>query len=65
MRINTSRSQIRKYITKLETEITEIESKPAMSDEFKAQSKELLNALQAFNEKRKTVSEQPQNYDIV
>jgi len=65
VRINTSRSQIRKYIKKLEDEITEIESKPAMSDEFKAQSKELLNALQGFNEKRKTVSEQTQNYDIV
>jgi len=65
VRINTSRSQIRKYIAKLETEIAEIESKPAMSDEFKAQSKTLLNALQAFNDKRKEVSEQTQNYDIV
>jgi DNA repair exonuclease SbcCD ATPase subunit len=65
VRINTSRSQIRKYIAKLETEIAEIESKPAMSDEFKAQSKTLLNALQTFNDKRKEVSEQTQNYDIV
>ena len=65
VRNNTSRSQMRKYIKKLEDEIAEIESKPAMSDEFKAQSKELLNALQAFNEKRKSVSEQTQNYDIV
>ncbi len=65
VRINTSRSQIGKYIKKLADEITEIENKPAMSDEFKAQSKELLNALQTFNEKRKTVSEQTQNYDIV
>jgi DNA repair exonuclease SbcCD ATPase subunit len=65
VRINTSRKQVRNYIAKLEKEISEIESKPAMSDEFKAQSKELLNALQAFNEKRKEVSEQTQNYDIV
>ena len=65
VRINTSRMQIRKYVKKLEDEITEIEHKPAMSDEFKAQSKTLLNALQAFNDKRKTVSEQLQNYDIV
>jgi DNA repair exonuclease SbcCD ATPase subunit len=65
VRINTSRSQIRKYVKKLEDEIAEIESKPAMSDEFKAQSKQLLNALQAFNDKRKEVSEQTQNYDIV
>jgi DNA repair exonuclease SbcCD ATPase subunit len=65
VRINTSRKQVRNYITKLEKEISEIENKPAMSDEFKAQSKELLNALQTFNEKRKTVSEQTQNYDIV
>jgi DNA repair exonuclease SbcCD ATPase subunit len=60
VRINTSRKQVRNYIAKLEKE-----SKPAMSDEFKAQSKELLNALQAFNEKRKNVSEQTQHYDIV
>jgi DNA repair exonuclease SbcCD ATPase subunit len=65
VRINTSRKQVRNYIAKLEKEIAEIESKPAMSDEFKAQSKELLNALQSFNEKRKEVSEQTQNYDIV
>ena len=65
VRINTSRSQIRKYVKKLEDEIAEIENKPAMSDEFKAQSKTLLNALQTFNDKRKTVSEQLQNYDIV
>jgi DNA repair exonuclease SbcCD ATPase subunit len=65
VRINTSRMQVRKYVKKLEDEITEIENKPAMSDEFKAQSKTLLNALQAFNEKRKEVSEQTQNYDIV
>ncbi|NBR26631.1 MAG: hypothetical protein EBU08_23215, partial [Micrococcales bacterium] len=65
VRINTSRGQVRKYIKKLEDEITEIESKPAMSDEFKAQSKTLLNDLQAFNDKRKTVSEQTQHYDIV
>jgi chromosome segregation ATPase len=65
VRINTSRDQVRKYIKKLEDEITEIENKPAMSDEFKAQSKELLNALQTFNDKRKNVSEQTQHYDIV
>ena len=65
VRINTSRKQVRNYIAKLEREISEIENKPAMSDEFKAQSKELLNALQTFNEKRKEVSEQTQNYDIV
>jgi len=65
VRINTSRKQVRNYIAKLEKEIQEIESKPAMSDAFKAQSKELLNALQTFNESRKLVSEQTQNYDIV
>jgi len=65
VRNTTSSKQIRNYIKKLEKEIEDIESKPAMSDEFKAQSKELLNALQAFNEKRKEVSENTQNYDIV
>ena len=65
VRITTHRKQVRSYIAKLQEEIDVIESKPAMSDEFKAQSKELLNALQSYNEKRKTVSEQTQNYDIV
>ena len=65
VRINTNNKQIRKYISKLQTEIDEIENKPAMSDEFKAQSKTLLNDLQAFNDKRKNVSEQTQHYDIV
>lgn len=65
VRITTNRKQIRSYIAKLQEEIDVIESKPAMSDEFKAQSKQLLNALQTFNDKRKEVSEQLQNYDIV
>jgi len=65
VRINTSRSQIRKYITKLEAEIAEIENKPAMSDEFKAQSKILLNELQEYNEKRKEAVDAITNYDIV
>jgi len=65
VRITTHRKQVRSYIAKLQEEIDVIESKPAMSDEFKAQSKQLLNALQAFNDKRKEVSEQTQNYDIV
>jgi DNA repair exonuclease SbcCD ATPase subunit len=65
VRITTSSKQVRNYIKKLNTEIEEIENKPAMSDEFKAQSKTLLNDLQAFNDKRKTVSEQTQHYDIV
>ena len=65
VRITTNRKQVRSYIAKLQEEIDVIESKPAMSDEFKAQSKQLLNALQAFNDKRKEVSEQLQNYDIV
>ena len=64
VRITTNRKQVRSYIAKLQEEIDVIESKPAMSDEFKAQSKQLLNALQAFNDKRKEVSEQTQNYEI-
>jgi DNA repair exonuclease SbcCD ATPase subunit len=65
VRNSTSSKQVRNYIKKLESEIETLENKPAMSDEFKAQSKELLNALQGYNEKRKEVSEQTQNYDIV
>jgi DNA repair exonuclease SbcCD ATPase subunit len=65
VRINTSRNQIGKYIKKLEDEITEIENKPAMSDEFKAQSKVLLNELQDYNDKRKLAVEATTNYDII
>ncbi len=65
VRINTSRSQIRKYVKKLEDEIAEIENKPAMSEEFKAQSKILLNELQDHNENRKNAVEAMTNYDIV
>lgn len=65
VRVNTSIKQVRNYIKKLETEIEEIENKPAMSDEFKAQSKTLLNELQDYNEKRKTTAELTTNYDII
>ena len=62
---NTSSFQTSKYIKKLENEIFALQTKPAMSDDFKAQSKQLLNDLQKYNEARKTVSEQSQHYDIV
>ena len=65
VRVNTSIKQVRNYIKKLETEIEDIENKPAMSDEFKAQSKTLLNELQDYNEKRKTTAELTTNYDII
>lgn len=63
--INTSSKQTRKYIEKLETEIEDLENKPAMSQDFKAQSKELLNQLQEFNEKRKEAVTNTQHYEIV
>lgn len=62
---NTSSFQTSKYIKKLENEISALHTKPAMSDDFKAQSKQLLNDLQKYNEARKDVSEQSQHYDIV
>lgn len=62
---NTSAFQTTKYIRKLENEISALQSKPAMSDDFKAQSKQLLNDLQRYNESRKVVAEQSQHYDIV
>lgn len=65
VRVNTSSKQTRDYVKKLEGEIDAIESKPAMSEEFKNQSKALLDDLQSFNEKRKTVVEQTQQFDIV
>jgi len=64
VRITTSRKQVKSYIAKLENEIEEIESKPAMSDNFKAQSKELLNNLQSFNEQRKEAVINIQHYEI-
>ena len=65
VRINTSSKQIRNYVKKLEVEIDEIENRPAMSNEFKAQSKTLLNELQTYNDNRKTASESITNYDII
>jgi len=62
---NTSSFQTSKYIKKLENEISALQLKPAMSDDFKAQSKQLLNDLQKYNEARKSVAEQSQHYDIV
>jgi DNA repair exonuclease SbcCD ATPase subunit len=62
---NASALQTTKYIRKLEKEVYDLQNKPAMSDDFKAQSKQLLNDLQKYNEARKQVSEQSQHYDIV
>lgn len=62
---NTSAFQTTKYIRKLENEISALQTKPAMSDDFKAQSKQLLNDLQKYNDARKSVAEQSQHYDIV
>ena len=62
---NTSSFQTSKYIKKLENEISALHTKPAMSDDFKAQSKQLLTDLQKYNDARKTVAEQSQHYDIV
>ena len=65
VRVSTSSTKVRAYIRKLEKEIAEIEEKPAMSSEFKAQSKELLNQLQEYNEKRKEAVTNNQHYEIV
>ena len=62
---NTSSFQTSKYIKKLENEISALHTKPAMSDDFKAQSKQLLTDLQKYNDARKSVAEQSQHYDIV
>jgi DNA repair exonuclease SbcCD ATPase subunit len=64
VRITTSHKQVKSYVTKLEAEVNEIESKPAMSDNFKAQSKELLNSLQTYNEQRKIAVANVQHYEI-
>ena len=64
VRIVTNRKQVKSYIAKLEAEVEDLESKPAMSENFKAQSKELLNNLQSFNEKRKEAITNTQHYEI-
>jgi len=64
VRIVTNRKQVKSYITKLEAEVEDLERKPAMSDNFKAQSKELLNNLQTFNEERKIAVTEVQHYEI-
>ena len=64
VRIVTNRKQVKSYITKLEAEVEDLENKPAMSDNFKAQSKELLNSLQSFNEERKIAVTEVQHYEI-
>ena len=64
VRIVTNRKQVKSYIAKLEAEVEDLESKPAMSDNFKAQSKELLNNLQTFNEQRKEAVINIQHYEI-
>ena len=64
VRIVTNRKQVKSYITKLEAEVEDLERKPAMSDNFKAQSKELLNSLQSFNEERKIAVTEVQHYEI-
>ena len=61
----TNSNKVNKYITKLESEITALQTKPTMSDEFKSQSKELLNELQRHNDARKDAVTNQQNFDIV
>ena len=65
IKYSTSATKVRSYIRKLEKEIEVLENKPAMSQDFKAQSKELLNQLQDYNEKRKEAVTNTQHYDIV
>lgn len=64
VRNTTSTNQIKKYIRKLETEVEQLNNKPAMSDVSKAQSKELLNSMQTYNEKRKQAVMEIQHYEI-
>jgi DNA repair exonuclease SbcCD ATPase subunit len=61
----TNSNKVNKYIAKLESEITALQTKPTMSDEFKSQSKELLNELQRHNDARKDAVTNQQNFDIV
>jgi DNA repair exonuclease SbcCD ATPase subunit len=62
---STKQNQINGYLKKLNAELVTLENKPAMSDTFKAQSKELLNELVDHNEKRKNCLLDIQNYEVV
>lgn len=60
----TAIKQSTKYIDKLNKEIDSLTSKPAMSDDFKKQSKKLLTDLQTFMDQRKEAATNYQYYDI-
>jgi DNA repair exonuclease SbcCD ATPase subunit len=60
----TSIRQTESYVDKIEKEILSLSTKPAMSDEFKSQSKQLLNDLQSFMDQRKEVATNYQYYEI-
>jgi DNA repair exonuclease SbcCD ATPase subunit len=64
VRDNTSFVQTQRYLKKLESEVEALSTKPAMSDEFKSQSKKLLNDLQSYTEARKEAACNYQHYDI-
>lgn len=64
VRDNTSFVQTQRYLKKLESEVEALSTKPAMSDEFKSQSKKLLNDLQSYTEARKEAASNYQHYDI-
>ena len=65
VKLSTTSTKVKSYIRKLEKEIEDLEDKPAMSADFKAQSKELLNQLQDYTNKRKDAVTNQQHYEIV
>jgi DNA repair exonuclease SbcCD ATPase subunit len=61
---SASINQTNKYVEKLKGEIAKLTSKPAMSTEFKSQSKKLLNDLQSFMDQRKEAATNYQYYEL-
>jgi DNA repair exonuclease SbcCD ATPase subunit len=62
---STKSVQISNYISRLSRELVELEQKPAMSETFKAKSKELIASLQENSDKYKQCLVDLQHYDLV
>jgi DNA repair exonuclease SbcCD ATPase subunit len=63
--LNTSNRQTRKYIEKLDAEIESLTNKPPTSEEFNNQSKQLVEDLQSFTDRRTEVAELNKQYDLI
>ncbi len=63
-RINASVTQIRKYVKKLEVEISELSNRRVLSEDMTKVSEELVEALEGLHSRRKDIVEIKQYFDI-